>query len=221
VKTLITILFISSLTYANGLFEFTYGSATGDFYVQDINTKADDIIAAEMNKFGLGFEQFFSTNQKYVISLVSRSISYSNSDAVFLDNDLNESDVKIAWAWASGNFQFDLGINQLSFYTFEIINTNQVKFTSDQVRAPYIDVQYVFNIFSDYFAGLEAVYLPETSSDQGNSISSTTLKGNFIKQFGSVRLGLYYLTRDQEINTDDLLIKRDASGYGLDLIFLF
>jgi hypothetical protein len=221
VKSLITLLIFSSLSYANGLFEFTYGTASGDFYVQDIDTEADDIISAEMNKFGFNFEHFFTSNQKYILSFISRSISYSNADAEFLDNDLNESDIKLAWAYASGNFQIDLGINQITFYTFEVINGNEVKFTSDSAKAPYLNFQYVFNVYNDWFLGAEAFYIPETSSDKGDKINTTTLKANIIKQFGGVRLGFYYLTRDQDITTDELLIRRDATGLGLDLIFLF
>lgn len=220
-KSLISLLIFSSLSFANGLFEFTYGIASGDFYVQDLDTEVDDVIEAEMNKFGLSFEYFFSENQKYVISFISRGISYSNEDADFLQNDLNESDVKLAWAYASGNFQIDLGINQLSFYTFEIINVNQVKFTSDSVRAPYADLQYVIGLFDGWYLGGEAYYMLETDSYKGDSITTTTLKANIIKQLGGVRLGFYYLNREQEITTDKLLINRDSTGYGLDLIFLF
>ena len=220
-KSLVTLLIFSSLSFANGLFEFTYGIAGGDFYVQDLDTEADDIISAEMNKFGLNFEHFFSENQKYIISFISRGISYSNADADFLQNDLNESDVKVAWAYAAGNFQFDLGVNQLSFYTFEIINGNQVKFTSDSVRAPYLNMQYVIGILDDWYLGGEAFYMPEAESNKGDKITTTTLKANIIKELGGVRLGFYYLNRNQEITTDYLLIKRDSTGYGLDLIFLF
>lgn len=207
-------------SFAAGQFEFYYGQETGNFYVKEIDTNLDADIDADVNKFGVSFEQFFSGNQKYHISFLSKSISYSNPNAEFADNDLAESDVKLAWAYAINNFQFDVGIIQRSFFFFEVISNSLVEFNSDKLKAPYLNLAYVFELWGLYWGG-ELFYHPETESEQGNQVSSLNYQFNAYKQYGSVRFGLTYLIVQNDITTEDLEINRDSQGLGLELIFLF
>jgi len=218
---LIICLFISLSAKAGGVFEFTYGIEKGEFYIQDQETKADDTIDADVNNFGFNFEQFFTGNQKYIIALMSKSINYSNPDAEFSQNDLQESDVRLAWAYASGNFQVDLGIIQKSFYTFEIINNTTVEFDSDKVKAPYVNLQYVLSPFSTYFIGAEYLYIPSTKSENSTDFDTQMFRLNLFKQMGSVMLGGYYHRLTQNIETSELLIQRNTTGFGIDIIFNF
>tara|TARA_B100001971_G_scaffold91031_1_gene83963 strand:+ start:35514 stop:36185 length:672 start_codon:yes stop_codon:yes gene_type:complete len=223
VKFFIIALFTILTTYnanAAGQFEFYYGSETGNFYVKEIDTELDADIDAAINKFGFTFEQFFTGTQKYHISFLSKSISYSNSNAEFSDNDLSESDVKLAWAYASGNFQFDIGIIQRSYFYFEVVSNSLVEFNSDKLRTPFINIAYVFEMWG-YYWGLEAFYHPESESEQSNKVSSLNYQFNVYKQFGGVRFGLNYLVVQNDITTDQLEINRNSQGLGLELIFLF
>ena len=206
--------------YAAGQFEFMYGDETGSFYVLEPATELDADIDAEINKFGVSFEQFFSGNQKYHISFLSKSISYSNDNADFADNDLAESDVKLAWAYATGNFQFDIGVIQRSFFFFEVINNSTVEFNSDKLKTPYINLAFVFEALN-LFWGAEVFYHPEAESEQGNKVSSLNSQLNIYKQLGSVRFGFNYIIVQNDIETDDLEINRNSQGLGLELIFLF
>lgn len=219
-KKIIILIIFTVNVFAAGQFEFMYGTETGNFYVLETATDLDADIDADINKFGVSFEQFFSGNQKYHISLLSKNISYSNNNAVFSDNDLSESDVKVAWAYATGNFQFDVGLIQRNFYFFEVVSNTTVDFDSDSLRAPYLNLAFVFEAFN-FFWGTEVFFHPETESEQGNKVSSLNYQFNVYKQYGSVRFGFNYIVVQNDITTDDLEINRDSQGLGLELIFLF
>ena len=217
---LIALTFISFNLHAAGQFEFLYGSETGDFYVKEIATGLDANIDADINKFGFSFEQFFSGNQKYHISFLSKSISYSNDVAEFSDNDLAESDVKLAWAYAINNFQFDIGIIQSNYFFFEVVSNSLVEFNSDKLRAPFLNLAYVFELWG-FYLGAEVYYQTEVESEQSNKVSKLQYQFNAYKQFGSVRFGFNYVVVENDITTQDLEINRNSQGIGLELIFLF
>lgn len=217
-----SLLIFQTSLWARGSFEFLYGIEEGSVAIQEKATKDKGSIKVNNSKFGFSLEYFFSTHQKITTQAISRTFRYKNSKVEFENNELQELDLKLGWAYALGNFQLGIGAIQKDYYDLSLKNSNIITFNPDVLRALYIDAAFVVSLSNGWFLGLETFYQPSVKSlNRENSVSYQLSQLNLYKQWSSVRLGLNYSTSKFNIETKNFRLERDISGFGIETIFLF